>query len=135
MDDAGESFVYLAVVTGEYLNQRVNPARTDFVLSEQEVDDLAHENANTDLFDDEIRRSEIREGVLEFVQDDLSGIIKSINEVKLKKIESYIESDAPHYRILLKRYPEFIDRIPRDGTRNEIEFALHRELHAIEVEA
>tara|TARA_R110002020_G_scaffold10884_4_gene41377 strand:+ start:344 stop:2293 length:1950 start_codon:yes stop_codon:yes gene_type:complete len=134
VDDAGESFVYLAVVTGEYLNQRVNPARTDFVLSEQEVDDLAHENANTDLFDDEIRRSEIREGVLEFVQDDLSGIIKSINEVKLKKIESYIESDAPHYRILLKRYPEFIDRIPRDGTRNEIEFALHRELHAIEVE-
>lgn len=133
-DENGESFVYLAVVTGKYLNERVNPARTDFILSEQEVDDAADERVKDSLFEEEIRRAEIREGVLDFVQEDLSEIIEQINDTKIRKIENYIEDEAPHYRILLRRVPEFIDRVPRDGTKSEIEFALHRELHALEVE-
>lgn len=134
VDEDGETFVYLAVVTGGYLNERVNPARTDFVLNEQEVDDLANDDATADLFEEEIRRSEIRDGVLEFVQSDLADILVDINNAKMKKIESYIEDEAPHYRILMKRAADFIDRVPREGTKNDIEFALHKELHSLEVE-
>lgn len=134
-DVAGNTFVYLAVVTGSYLNERVNPARTDFLLSEQEVDDLAgDEGFASDLFEEEIRRAEIRDGVLDFVQRDLSDILSDINNAKIRNIENYIKDEAPHYRILMKRAPEFIDRVPRGGTKNDIETALHKELHSLEVE-
>ena len=134
IDADGESFVYLAVVTGSYLDERVNPARTDFILSEQDVDDSANERISEHLFEDEIRRGEIREGVIEFVQSDLREIIDDINRTKTRRIENYIEDEAPHYRILLRRVSDFIDKVPREGTKNDIEFALHRELHSLEVE-
>lgn len=134
IDADGETFVYLAIVTGAYLNERVNPARTDFLLSEQEVDDSASEFITDSLFEEEVRRSEIREGVVSFVQDDLAEIIHDINQFKIKKIENYIEDEAPHYRILLKRVSEFIDLVPREGTKNDIEFALHKEMHTLETE-
>lgn len=133
VDEAGQSFVYLAIVTGDYLNQRVNPARTDFTLPDQEVESTS-DGTTESLFDDEVRKSEIREGVIDFVQNDLAGIIESINKEKLEKIENYISEVAPHYKILLKRRNEFIDRMPRDGTRGDLEVALHKELHALETQ-
>jgi len=130
----GSSFVYVAVVTGGYLDERVNPARTDFNLSDQDAEDIEDEVSSISLFENEIRRSEIRNATLDFVQRDLSQVISDINETKIIKVKEYIESDAPHYKILYGKIGQFIDRISRDPTRNDIESALHRELHNIEVE-
>lgn len=138
-DDEGNSFVYLAVVTGAYLNARVNPVRTDFLeepeaLPEEASDDGADQTSQGILFADEIRRADIRGEAIKFVQQDLSSILDDINTNKLKRIEAYVQSDAPHYRILLKRSDDFIDRMPVEGSKAELEGALHRELHLREVE-
>lgn len=139
-DEDGNSFVYLAVVTGAYLNARVNPVRTDFLEDEPEpspeadVEEGAEHPVQIGLFADDIRRADIRDECVRFVQADLSSILDDINAAKLKTIEAYVTSDAPHYRFLLRRSQEFIDRMPVDGSRPEIEAALHRELHLREVE-
>lgn len=129
IDDEGASFVYLAIVQGPYLTQHVNPARTDFDFSsgdDGEVD-------QSSLFDDEIKRSEIRDACLTYIQQDLSGVIQSINHAKEEKLRNYVKTDAPQYKVLMKYAPEFIDKISPAASKAEMEVALHRELYQREV--
>lgn len=130
IDEDGESFVYLAVVTGSFLNAHVNQERTAF-----DIDDESDAEASQgSLLGPDLKRAEIRNACVEFVKSDLSSVLADINSSKLERIRNYVANDAPHYRVLLKRADEFIDRIPPSGTKNELELALHRELHQREVE-
>ena len=131
-DEAGASFVYLSVVTGSFLNAHVNQERTAFDI-EDDADADAEAGQGT-LLEPELKRSEIRNACLEVVKADLASALADINTSKLDRIRNYVANDAPHYRILLKRADEFIDRIPPAGTKNDLELALHRELHQREVE-
>ena len=76
--DGDQSFVYLAVVQSEYLNQRVNNVRTDFEISP--ADDADADQGT--LFEEEIRRSEIRDECTKLISTDLAGVISSINDLK-----------------------------------------------------
>lgn len=131
-DETGTSFVYLAVVTGPFLNAHVNQERTAFDI-EDDADADAEVGQGT-LLEPDLKRAEIRNACIEVVKADLSSVLADINMSKLDRIRNYVANDAPHYRILLKRADEFIDRIPPSGTKNDLELALHRELHQREVE-
>lgn len=129
-DEQGDSFVYLAVVTSSFLNDHVNQERTAF-----DIDDDSDADAEQGtMLVPNLKRSEIRSACVEFVRDDLSQVLEDINSGKLQRIRNYVANDAPHYRVLLRRADEFIDRIPPGGTKNDLELALHRELHQREVE-
>lgn len=129
-DEDGETFVYLSVVTGSFLNAHVNQERTAFDIN----DDSDAEAAQGDLLAPDLKRAEIRNACVEFVKNDLASVLEDINSTKLERIRNYVANDAPHYRVLLKRADEFIDRIPPSGTKNDLELALHRELHQREIE-
>lgn len=130
IDEDGESFFYLAVVQSTYLSEHVTLGRTDFDFSPVEDADLD----TVDLFaQTAIRRADIRNSALPFIQEDLSNIIETINTTKLERIKAYIQTDAPQYRILLKYSSEFIDKLPPQPSRTEMETALHRELYNREV--
>ncbi len=129
-DANGNTFVYLAVVTGGFLNEHVNQERTAFDID----DDMDAEASQGTMFVPNLKRSEIRNACVDFVRVSLSEVLADINLSKLERIRSYVATDAPHYRVLLKRADEFIDRIPPSGTKNELELALHRELHQREVD-
>lgn len=123
-----KSFVYLAIVQSPYLTQKVNHARTDF--------DLTHEDAEAgdpNLFADEIGRAEIRNECIHRIETDLADIIESLNEAKAQKVRSYVQTDAPQYKILLRYLPDFINKLSADPTKAEIDAALHKELHQREV--
>src|SRR5690606_19461959 len=59
-DSQGHSFVYLAVVQGDYLNEKVNNFRTDFEMR----DDTDEAQAEFTV-DDDLRRSDIRAKCIE----------------------------------------------------------------------
>jgi hypothetical protein len=129
-DESGNSFVYLAIVQSPYLTQRVNPARTDFDFGPTE--DAEVEQAS--LFaDDEVRRAEIRDECIRYIQEDLAEVIRSINEVKEEKIRAYVQTEAPQYKILLKYSDQFVDKISPSASKTDIDTALHRELYQREV--
>jgi len=129
VDEGGNSFVYLAVIQGDYLNQRVNNARTDFDIGGA---DDAEADAPT-LFADEIRRADIRDACIERINDDLKDVIESINALKEERIFRYVQDDAPQYKVLLKYRDEFINKISPNASKADLEAALHREIYQREV--
>ncbi|MDA9517783.1 hypothetical protein XI04_32775 [Bradyrhizobium sp. CCBAU 11430] len=130
-DENGEAFFYLAIVQSPYLSEHVNIGRTDFDFSAADDADV-----EPSLFDstDLIPRAQIRERALEFIEQDLENIIETINTAKMDKIRRYVATDAPQYKILLKDPGKFINKLPPSPSRNDIETALHRELHHRETE-
>lgn len=129
VDDEDQSFVYLAVVKGEFLDRKVNNERTSFDISDESFSD----DEQGGLFQEDIRPSEIRQGVLSFIDSDLGKIIESINDQKRKKVVDFVENKAPHYKILLRDIGSFIERIPIDSTQAEMDSFLHGELYKKEV--
>lgn len=129
VDDEGNSFVYLAVVQGAYLNQRVNNARTDFDIAGA---DDAEADAPT-LFADEIRRVDIRDACIERINDDLKDVLESINALKEERIFRYVQDDAPQYKVLLKYRNEFINKIAPNASKADLEAALHKEIYQREI--
>lgn len=124
-DDDGNAFFYLAVVHGSYLSDHVNLSRTDFEFATSEDADLELELKPESL----VSKDDIRNEVIDYVQRDLRDIIDSINAEKIRRIENYVHTDAPQYRILMKYIDGFVDSLSQKPSRSEIESALHKELH------
>lgn len=129
-DENGKAFFYLGIIQSPYLSDRVNTNRTDFEFADP--DDAEIELPLTEQL--LIPKAEIRNKALQFVQDDLKGVIDTINSAKLDRIKRYVHQEAPQYRILLKNPGTFLDKLPPAPSRAEIEAALHRELFNRETE-
>lgn len=128
IDDDGESFVYLAVVQGNYLNEKVNNFRTDFEIKDSIGDELELELEEVD-----IKRAEIRDRCTDFIKDDLSSLIEDLNRIKIEKLRLYVHADAPQYKPLMRYVSDFVGDISPNATKMEMELALHKELHKREV--
>ena len=128
-DEQGHAFFYLAVIQSPYLSEHVNTNRTDFDFSSTGDADMEFNFTGERL----IPRAEIRDKALPFIEQDLEAIIQTINAAKLERVREYIANHAPQYRILLRYASEFINKLPPRPNRNQIEGALHQELHEREV--
>jgi hypothetical protein len=126
----GGTFVYLGIVQSPYLTQHVNPARMDFALAGIEDADVDQ----SQLFAEEIRRAEIRDQAVKLINEDLQSVIKDINEEKERRIRAYVHTDAPQYKVLMRYSAEFFNNIAPTASKNDIEAALHYELHKRETE-
>jgi hypothetical protein len=129
-DDNGKPFFYLGIIQSPYLSERVNANRTDFEFGDPDDAELELPLAELKL----IPKSDIRNQVIPLVQEDLRGVIDTINSLKLDRIKRYVREEAPQYRILLKNADKFLDKLPPAPTRSEMETALHRELFLRETE-
>jgi hypothetical protein len=130
----GSTFVYLAIVQGNFLNTHVNSGRTDFDIGLTADDDLfANSEVASSLLTDEIARADIRAECINHIQADLINSIRSINDAKSDKVRGYIDQDAPQYKVLMKHLSEFVDRLSANPTRTEMETVLHQEIHDREV--
>jgi hypothetical protein len=130
-DSDGNQFVYLAIVKGDYLDQRVNNIRTDFEISGSDAQDA---EAQMSLLPAEvISKADIRAECLKAVQATLGNYIASLNEAKVERIFKYVKEEAPQYKPLMRYRDEFIDSIKPNASKIEIEMILHHELHKKEV--
>ncbi|MGO8021197.1 ATP-binding protein [Rhizobium leguminosarum] len=127
-DENEKSFAYLAVVQGDYLNEKVNNFRTDFEMTEE-----LEEGELGLMLTEEIRRSDIRNKCIDFVERDLEKLISNINAVKSARLTQYVFSEAPQYKPLLRYIDGFISSVTPNATKIEMELALHSELHKREV--
>ena len=127
LDEEANTFVYLAVGQGTYLNEKVNNYRTDFELREEPDEDQVELG-----YSDELRRSDIRATCIQFVQRDLEKFIHNLNKTKSDRIKAYVHTDAPQYKPILRYLDTFINTIAPNASKIDIELALHRELHQLE---
>jgi hypothetical protein len=88
------SFVFLAYISGKYLDTYVNVERTDFVMDNEET-----------LFGQQffISKQDIIKAALHYMKINyLTSYLEAINQTKRQHIEYYIQNHAPQYRPLLK---------------------------------
>lgn len=130
LDTGDRSFVYLAIVQSDYLDQRVNHERTSFDMPE----DNPSEDTQQPLLEPTIGLTDIRDACVTYVNEDLRDVLQGIGEAKEERILQYVAEEAPQYSVLMRYRDEFLDRIAPSASKSEIELALHKELHQREVQ-
>jgi hypothetical protein len=115
-DEQNRPFTYSGYVFGKFLDDTVNPERTDFVLSESNGID----------FPDEITKDDLMKHALAGAKVYLGKYLKSIREEKQAHIERYIQNKAPQYRPILKYRPEAIENIPPGLSDEKLDLELYR---------
>lgn len=113
-----EQLVYAAYVSSDYLDQRVNQQRTGF--------DTPPEGGF--VAPDDMVWSDIEEGVLSAISQQLMQFTETARTEKEKRIREYVNAQAPQYRHILKRHPEQLDMIPSGLSDRQLEARLH-EIH------
>ncbi len=127
----GSQFVYLAIVQGKFLDDKVNNYRTDFEISGSD----AEESSQLLLIPSEtVSRADIRNECVSAVSEALGSYISALNEAKMERIDRYVKDEAPQYKPIMRYKDSFIDKIPPNVAKIDLELALHRELHQREVE-
>jgi len=81
-----QDLVYAAYVDSKFFDENVNQERTSFTLPEE-----------PDLLSEDLSWKKIQEQIEASIVKKLSPLLQSVNEEKIAKIKSYIQSDAPEY--------------------------------------
>lgn len=71
--------------------------------------------------------------VIGVISEDLEPYLAQINQQKEEALSAFIEQDQPQYRALMKYKDEFIDQIPPQATKAELDMALHRQIYQRQV--
>jgi hypothetical protein len=128
LDDGANGFFYQIVVESPYLDERVNRERTAFeIQTADEVDDDDLIGAS------EISLRDIRDRALVAVRADLGSFLDTMDAEKLRRIDEFVSQEAPHYRILLKRREQIVNKIAPDASRKQIDAVMHSELRDLEL--
>lgn len=123
-DEVG-AFVYMAYLTGEYLDAKVVSQRTGFHIQET-VDGMFEDTT--------VSFENIREALFPLVSDFL-GKSLSINLDQSKaKLEKFVSDVAPKYRPLLAHIPEDQLLIDPSISDKDLDLLLHREKYRVEQE-
>jgi hypothetical protein len=123
-DENGKAFVYAAYVDGKYLDEAVNSERTDFAIPDDDAELLAKT----------ITWRIIRSAVYDSCRSFLSPYTTPIREKKAKRIESFVASDGPMYRSIVKYVEDKIDLIDPDINDDALDLRLYQAYHDLQVQ-
>ncbi len=120
-DGRHRAFTYAAYVSGDYLDEHVNPERTNFTFPRTREQETMY-----DVCEDELDGT-----VIEQSRSYLKPYIDPIRERTISRVRQYVETQAPQYRHVLKSRPEQIGSIPPDLGDDELEVKLYEIDHSI----
>jgi hypothetical protein len=123
-DDKGKDFIYAAYVDGKILDESVNAERTDFTIAEDDAGLLVKT----------ITWSTIRTAVFESCRNFLKPYTAPIREQKARRIETFVASDGPMYRPILKYVEDKIDLIDLEISDEALDLRLYQAYHDLQVE-
>jgi hypothetical protein len=120
VDSESEFFTLQVLVTGDYFDEHANNERTEFVFNPED-EDLASEARL-------VTRKELDETVASTLRILLAEDLQATNVERMDKITSFIEEDAPEYRILLNdEYKPWLEReVPSGASGTKLDEALLR---------
>lgn len=115
-DEEDKKFVYSAYISGNYLDQYVNPSRISFDIPEDRLLSPDHS----------ISINDIKNSVLEKTKEFLSEYLNTIGERKKEKIEKYVAEVNPTLRAVAHYCPEILDEIELNTTEDKLEEILYK---------
>jgi hypothetical protein len=123
VDDEGREFVYAAYLDSKLLDETVNEERTDFSFS---TDDGG-------MFPEDLTWLKIRDAVIEKAKAYLSPYTRPVREAKDRRIERFVETEAPMYRPILKYVSDAVGMIDPDIDDDKLDLELYRAFHDLQV--
>lgn len=113
-DAEGKPFVYSGYVSGDFLDETVNPERTEFVMPDE----------NTAFGDPTWN------GLLARVSQEaktyLDPFTATVKQEKEERIKEFVRTKAPTYRPLVKHRPDILDAIPSNLSDDRLDLELYR---------
>lgn len=125
LKDGDDEFCYMCYITSEYLTEKVNSERMDFNISES-IEGL--------LDEEEILFKEIRDKVLEKIENYLEPYLTENKRVGKKKVTDFVTKKAPRYQPILDRISDDEKIVDPNISDKELELKLHKQLMVIEHE-
>lgn len=110
------NFVYNGYITSSYLDEKVNRERTAFDIEDNEKS----------LFSD-VTKNDIISEASKLLLPYLDTDIEAYNKNKKEKIEKFVFSKNPRYRLLLSKYPECINNILISDDEEKMELELFKQ--------
>ncbi|MBX3707732.1 MAG: sensor histidine kinase [Pseudomonadales bacterium] len=126
LGDDGNQFIYACYVTSPYLDERVRPERTDFVLEKTRSDGL--------FTDDEISEDELSANIVKSVRNYLSQYLEEKRKAGLERVNRFVAEVQPRYRPILSRIPIEELYVDPSISDRELDVVLHRHRSDVERE-
>jgi hypothetical protein len=119
-DRNGANFSLQVLVTGEYLDRHANSSRTEFLFNPDDEDLASDEGL--------VARKDLDGAVVATLRTLLQDDLRMANEGKMQSITSFVENDAPEYRVLLRdEYRPLLERdVPSGASGGRLDEALLR---------
>ena len=109
LDEKNQPYYYTCILTSNFFDKRVDMNRLTFSIPSKRSD--------VGLIN-EISLQDIEDAAMEYIEQYLLNELYKIREQKQKRIQTYINSESPRYRHLLK-YEEAAIRNIRPGISND----------------
>ena len=125
IENEEKSFIYQCYVRSQYLDERVRPERTGFVIDEETLD----------LFKEtEISLADIKTEVIAKAEEHLAEYLGENKRKSKERVEEFVSHKAPRYRPIFSRISENQLYVDPTITDKDLELHLHGELKKIEEE-
>lgn len=121
-DDAGD-FIYMAYLTGEFLDAKAVGERTGFNIQEE---------AEGLFADKTVSYSDMRNAIYPRIEDFIGESLKQNIQAGKEKLEKFVTTVAPKYRPLLSHIPESKLQIDPLMSDKDLDMHLHREVFQVE---
>lgn len=118
LEDGGDTFVYACYVTSQFLDERVRPERTGFVLEKSKSNGL--------FGDTEIAQDELTSSVLERSEEFLSEYLVQTRQAGVSRVRNFVANKQPRYRPILARIPDEALYVDPNISDKELDVLLHR---------
>lgn len=114
--ETGDPFNFIAIISGDYLDDNVIPERHSFTFDE----------SNEPTFEG-ITKDELRRAALDQIKITLTKELEYARSRKRDRVERIVDSQAPELRFLLNKTPEVLDGIAPSMTEAEVVAKLQEE--------
>lgn len=122
----GEDVYYAGCIMGEYLDDRVDAQRTDFLLDH---------DGELELHGQRLEWEDVVAGAARAVEEYLKSHIDKAREESIARIRQFVEAEEPRYRVLLEHRPELVGSLSGTLSDERLEIELHRALQDWRLEA
>ena len=123
-DCGSRPFYYSGYLTGEYLDQVVNPTRTAFDFDENDHDVSLFGTGPETLVST----------AMGYIRGYLADYLTSLEKKKVDQINRFVSQDKPTYRYLLHSRPQVYKEIPAGLSEEDLEMELHRQVQQWETQ-
>lgn len=113
-DEADAGSIYVACVSGDYLDKHISDDRTKFNFPKE------------DELSDNVSFDKIQEAVLSSSRNFLSPYTEATLKNNRVRIEQFIQEERPKYRALAKYHSDRFDAIPTTATGDKLDLELYK---------